>query len=65
MALFEPILAALNSGEVRYVVVGGVATRVASIRDLIHLKSLAGRPEDRQDIEALELILKRRTTDHG
>jgi hypothetical protein len=168
MALFEPILEALNSGEVRYVVVGGVATvlhgfarltadidlivdlepsearkamhvltslgfrprapvpaesfadpatrrrwvdekgmrvfslwdpstpmrevdvfvespipfeelwarsvvvslatttaRVASIGDLIHLKSLADRPEDRQDIEALELILKRRTKDHG
>ena len=26
MALFEPLFAALNAGEVRYVVVGGVAT---------------------------------------
>jgi hypothetical protein len=38
----------------------GTEVRVASIPDLIRLKQLAGRPEDRLDIEALETIMKRR-----
>jgi hypothetical protein len=39
--------------------------RVAAIPDLIALKRLAGRPQDAQDIAALEDILRRRGGTHG
>ena len=35
---------------------GDVSVRVVSIADLIHLKRLADRPQDREDIAKLEEI---------
>jgi hypothetical protein len=47
-----------NRAEI--VTLTSTAVRIAAIPDLVHLKRLAGRPQDLTDIEALELILRRR-----
>ena len=46
MSVYRPLFRVLNASGTRYVVVGG--------DDLIHLKRLAGRPQDREGVAKLE-----------
>jgi hypothetical protein len=55
MALFEPVIKALNDVQVRCVVVGGL-----SIPDLIAMKRRSGPPLDLDDIRQLEIIERSR-----
>lgn len=43
--------------------VGGFEVRVASVEDLIAMKTAAGRPKDLGDVEELEAILRLRSED--
>ena len=52
MSVYRPLFRVLNASGTRYVVAGG--------DDLIHLKRLAGRPQDREDVAKLEEIRRLR-----
>ena len=45
--------------------IGGETIKIASIRDLIELKKLSNRPQDLEDINKLEDILRRKTNTNG
>ncbi|MCK6684332.1 MAG: hypothetical protein L6R30_18170 [Thermoanaerobaculia bacterium] len=45
--------------------VGGTGVRIASIEDIVRMKTLAGRPKDFEDIAALERIRARKSELQG
>jgi len=55
VALFEPVLAALDAAGVRFVVVGGVAV-VLHGHPRMTAERAAGRPQDLADIAALKAL---------
>ena len=52
---FEELVAASSLLEV-----GGIPVRVASLEHLIEMKEAAGRPQDLQDVRALQRLLRER-----
>lgn len=60
MALFEPIRFEDLWSRSSKLQLTSTSVRVASIPDLILMKQLAGRPQDRLDIEQFEAIQKAR-----
>jgi hypothetical protein len=51
---FRDLFSALNTAEVRYLIVGAYAVTYLSREDLIRNERMTGRQQDLEDVKALE-----------